>query len=161
MTEKNKPKILFYGFGNPGREDDGLGIFFVSELEKRKYLFCDYEQNYQLNVEDALLISNYEIVVFVDATIESIGFRLSKIKPSTIINFSTHEMHPASIVALCNELYSKYPDCYLLEIGGKKWEFQEGISGEAKNNLVQAKDFISSILDSDDIRLAFEEKTKK
>jgi Ni,Fe-hydrogenase maturation factor len=39
-------KILVYGFGNPGRQDDGLGIFFVNEFEKwvlkkkkKRYIF--------------------------------------------------------------------------------------------------------------------------
>ena len=27
-------KILLYGYGNPGRQDDGLGVLLVEELEK-------------------------------------------------------------------------------------------------------------------------------
>ncbi|MCX7726176.1 MAG: hydrogenase maturation protease [Chitinispirillaceae bacterium] len=160
MTEQKKQKILFYGFGNPGRRDDGLGIFFISKLEKKISSFCDFERNYQLNVEDALLICNYEIVVFVDATVEPISFKLSKLQPHSTIGFSTHEMHPSSIVALCNELYSKYPNCYLLEIGGKEWDFGEGLSEEGKHNMEEAKNFILSILKANNIHFAFDEKSK-
>ena len=66
--------VLIYGYGNPGRQDDGLGNEFVEIMEKWiadegiKNVFTD--SNYQLNIEDADTISSKDIVVFVDATIE-------------------------------------------------------------------------------------------
>ena len=51
-------KILVYGYGNPGRQDDGLGVALVEELEQwvatEKIPGLDFDSNYQLNAEDAL-----------------------------------------------------------------------------------------------------------
>ena len=56
-------KILVYGYGNPGRQDDGLGIFLAEEVEKRNLLSVTVDTNYQLNAEDALLASEFDVVL--------------------------------------------------------------------------------------------------
>ena len=52
-----QPKILVYGYGNPGRQDDGLGISLVEMIEdwknKKKLSYIETDSNYQLNIEDA------------------------------------------------------------------------------------------------------------
>jgi Ni,Fe-hydrogenase maturation factor len=50
-------KVLIYGYGNPGRRDDGLGIK-MSELiahwsEAHHLEQIEVDSNYQLNIEDA------------------------------------------------------------------------------------------------------------
>ena len=64
---KNNRNILFYGYGNPGRQDDALGISFVDEMEKwvksQKLENIDFDTNYQLNIEDAEKISQYDLVI--------------------------------------------------------------------------------------------------
>ena len=70
----HKLKILIIGYGNPGRQDDGLGVFLVDELHKwaneaqLDYIYTD--SNYQLNLEDAATISDFHLVVFADASKE-------------------------------------------------------------------------------------------
>ena len=69
-------KVLVFGIGNPGRQDDGLGPALVEQAEKllpgqlssASNLQIDYDANYQLNVEDAETISAYDLVYFVDAS---------------------------------------------------------------------------------------------
>ena len=60
-------KVLIYGYGNPGRQDDALGILLVEKMElwaKENGLgFIDFDSNYQLNIEDAMAISEYDIVI--------------------------------------------------------------------------------------------------
>ena len=140
MTTNVHPKILIFGFGNPGRQDDGLGIALVDHLQKLDLPHCTFEQNYQLNAEDALLISEYETVIFADASVAVESVALTEIEPSHEIGFTTHSMHPASVVALCNELYGKFPKCYLLEMRGFEWEMKEGLSEEAEKVLQMALD---------------------
>ncbi|MCD6565713.1 MAG: hypothetical protein J7K53_07185, partial [Bacteroidales bacterium] len=72
----SRPGILIYGYGNPGREDDGLGNAFVgairSWIEKNKLTHIEIDSNYQLNIEDADIMARNDIVLFVDATEEPI-----------------------------------------------------------------------------------------
>ncbi|MEE8441655.1 MAG: hypothetical protein V3S41_08045 [Spirochaetia bacterium] len=69
-------KILIYGIGNPGRQDDGLGALLVEEIQRAvgsttptgaDHEFS-FDANYQLNIEDAEAISRHDIVVFADAS---------------------------------------------------------------------------------------------
>ena len=143
MTKISKrPSILIFGFGNPGRQDDGLGIALVDRLEPLDLPSCAFEQNYQLNAEDALLIADYDTVIFADASVAVASVALTEIEPSHEIGFTTHAMHPSSVVGLCNELYSKFPKCYLLEMRGFLWEMKEGLSPEAEDILKKAIDLL-------------------
>ncbi len=142
----NNSSILVYGFGNPGRSDDALGILFSEKLEQMHLPDMTFESNYQLNAEDALLISEYDIVIFADAshTLESFSFK--RLSPAPEVSFTTHAMHPSSVVALCNELYDKHPLCFIMEIKGYEWEMREEISEKAHENLERALEFILPIL---------------
>jgi hydrogenase maturation protease len=141
-------RILIYAFGNPGRQDDGLGNRLVEDLEpwirERGLDHVELESNYQLNIEDADNIKDRDIVVFVDASIEDIdGFHMEAVKPSEgRSEFTMHAASPAYILALCIKLYRKHPKTFLLQIRGYEWEFQENLSPQATVNLVSALAFI-------------------
>lgn len=146
--------ILIYGYGNPGRQDDGLGNEFVEIMEKWiadegiKNVFTD--SNYQLNIEDADTISSRDIVVFVDATIEEIeDFYIDRVEPSEAkVEFTMHAVSPAFVVNLCNDIYGKFPESYLIHIKGYEWDFAEGLTEQAKANMLKAVEFVKQkILD--------------
>ncbi len=127
----SKTRILIYAFGNPGRQDDGLGNHLVEELEpwlkERGFDQVTTESNYQLNIEDADNIKDRDIVVFVDASIEDIDdFHLGLVEPSEgRSEFTMHAASPAFILALCIKLYRKHPETYLLQTGamnGNSWK---------------------------------------
>lgn len=135
-------KVLFYGLGNPCRGDDGLGPAFIDRLRNENPpQNWSFQVNYQLNAEDALLISSFDKVIFVDASHRDSGnkpFILSEIEPLLDFSYSTHAMTPESILGLCSELYNKKPQCYLLEIIGDEWGIQDSMSPTAETNLSQA-----------------------
>jgi len=136
-------KLLIYGYGNPGRQDDGLGIVLVEKLEKfaqsHSVDHIDFEYNYQLNIEDALTISEYDEVVFVDASVEDIdGMNLAQVVPTEKTEFTMHAMLPGFIVHLCNSLYDKHPKVHILSVKGYEFELKEGLTKKAKSNLEKA-----------------------
>ncbi len=138
---------LIYGYGNPGRQDDGLGPALVEELEKwlppalRPRVTLD--SNYQLNAEDALAMSAHDLVIFADATKEGESpFIFRPLMPEATIAFSTHSMAPGAVLALCEELYNKHPVAYLLTIRGYSWEPNEPMTSEATANLAAALEFM-------------------
>jgi len=135
--------IYVCGFGNPGRQDDGLGPAIVNRLEDENIKGIATDSNYQLNIEDADNISGSDIVIFVDASIEAEEpFSFKKIEPSAEITFTTHSMSPESVVALCIDIYGKSPEAYVLAIRGYEWEFSEGFSLKAMNNFNEAYRFL-------------------
>ena len=144
-------RILIYAYGNPGRQDDGLGNRFVEELEKwvrdNQISGIEFESNYQLNIEDAANISDKDIVIFADASEEEIeDIHFSAIEPSEgKSEFTTHAASPSFVLALCIQLYNKHPKTFLLQIRGYEWGFKEGLTEKAEKNLEKALEFLKGI----------------
>lgn len=140
-------KVLVFGYGNPGRQDDALGVLLTDKMERwakaSGIKFMDFDSNYQLNIEDALTISAYDMVIFADASIEQIeNFKLSIVKPSQKTEFTMHAMSPDFVLHLCQSLYDKYPTSYLLHIKGVEFELEEGLTKKGEENLGLAFDFL-------------------
>ena len=155
MPKKN---ILIYAYGNPGRQDDGLGNCMVDLLEpwlsENGIDNVELDSNFQLNIEDADIIKDKDIVVFIDASIEDIDqYHLGIVEPSEgRSEFTMHAASPAYILALCIKLYNKHPETYLLQIKGYEWEFQEGLSAKAAENLESAIEFIKTKIEDGNFR---------
>jgi hydrogenase maturation protease len=144
-------QILIYGYGNPGRQDDGLGIILTERLafwvSESQLTGVEFDNNYQLNIEDAATIAQKDLVIFVDASEEDIeDFCFSRVDDATKISYTTHAASPGYIVQLCKELFNKEPLVFLLHIKGYEWAFQEGLSERAKENLDLAFGFMQNLL---------------
>ena len=135
--------IYVYGFGNPGRQDDGLGPMIIDKLDKESIEGITTDSNYQLNIEDADNISESDIVIFVDASIDADEpFSFERIEPSAEITFTTHAMSPESVIALCGDIYGRIPETYVLAVRGYQWEMFEGLSEKAMDNFNEAYQFL-------------------
>jgi len=150
----NNKKILFYGYGNPGRQDDALGILFVDEMEKwiqaQKLENISFETNYQLNIEDAEEISNYDLVIFSDASMEPIkGFEFSRVESSDAqVEFTMHAVSVSFVVDLCYKMFNKVPKAFLVHLKGYEWDldFDKGLTERAAKNLKDSLDFMKEKL---------------
>ncbi|HET9824082.1 MAG TPA: hydrogenase maturation protease [Chitinophagaceae bacterium] len=137
--------MLVIGIGNSGRGDDGLGWEFVERISSLGFDFLDYEFKYQLQVEDAALISKYDLVIFVDASHEKLtgGYQMRRCMSANHSFISTHAQAPEAILYLCNQLYTRFPNAYTLAISGKEWDLQTSLSREAERNLESAVSFFT------------------
>jgi hydrogenase maturation protease len=140
--------LFIHGIGNIGRQDDGLGWAFIESLEDLLPPNIETFRNYQLNIEDAELISRYPQVLFVDATkseeVES--FRCRPVQPHASFAFSSHFLSMESVLALCHDIYHQTPAIYVMEIRGYEWELQQGLTEQAQQNLDQAISFFKAQL---------------
>lgn len=139
--------ILVYGYGNPGRQDDGLGVELVAQLEAwaqaEQISGLVFDSNYQLNAEDALAVAESRAVVFIDAAKEGAEpFSFQRLDPQAEIAFSTHAMSPESVLALAAELYEARPPAWILAIRGHAWEPNEPPGATALSNLFAAGEFL-------------------
>lgn len=149
-------KILIYGYGNPGRKDDGLGPALAGLVEKwidtenLDNIFTD--SNYQLNIEDAYAIRDYDTVIFADATIEDIDtYKLTKVEPSDEVTFTMHAVSPSFILGLSRKINDYSPEVYLLHIKGYDFQLEEGLSIKAEQNLIHAFNHLKDILRNETI----------
>ena len=151
MTNR-KPKILIYGYGNPGRQDDGLGVMLSEQIEKwlhdNEITHVDTDSNYQLNLEDAAGISGYDTVVFADASHAEIqDFLFEKLLPSPSVEFTMHSVSPGFILHMCGQVFDHVPDAYLLHIKGYCWEFMQELTPGAGQNLEKAVAFVKQFIE--------------
>ena len=142
---KKLDKTLIIGIGNNTRQDDGLGWCFIEALENggfhEDHLLCKY----QMMVEDAELIAEFDTVIFVDASkieVEN-GAEIYEIKPSEQVNFSTHEVPPNQILNLCKTYYNKTPKAYMMAIQGYEWDFKIELTNQAQKNLNKALNYFN------------------
>jgi len=143
-----QPKILIYGYGNPGRRDDGLGPELVKVLEKSPVLKnqnYSFHSGYQLELEDAYLFSEFSYIILADASKAEIkNFALEKIIPGGDPSFSMHSVSASYLLCLAWELFGCSPDAYFLHLAGYDWEIGEEISSRARENLEKARIWIEN-----------------
>jgi hydrogenase maturation protease len=140
--------VLVIGYGNPGRQDDGLGPALAEAVEGLRLPGITVEADYQLTVEDAAAAAAHRYVVFADASVggrEPFCFRA--VHPTARTSFSSHSVEPEAVLALARDLFRADTRGYALGIRGYRFnEFGETLSEEARENLAAALRFIVPVL---------------
>lgn len=152
----NQRKLLVIGFGNPARQDDGLGPAFVEAVEKLGLPHVVVDSNYQLTVEDAEAISHYDTAIFADASLEGDEpFTFRRIVPQNRREVSTHSVEPAAVLGLAQEAFQARTAGYLLGIRGHSFDmFVEEMTSRARDNLAAALAFMEPLLRSGELETA-------
>lgn len=152
MSERKR--ILVYGFGNPGRLDDGLGPALAAELEDHALPGVTVDADYQLTVEDAAALRDYDLVLFVDAALTgpepfSVNAITARVQE---LGFSSHSIDPAGVLSLARDLFGATPPSYLVAIRGYDFDgFGEQLSPRARQNLRATSEFLLDVLRRGDV----------
>ena len=119
-------------------------------VEEKDYKNISFDSNYQLNIEDADTISGYDVVYFVDASMEQLeGFTVTEVEHSNAqVEFTMHAISPGVVLSLCKQIYYKVPQTYLIHIKGFEWEleFNKGLTDKGEKNLQDALKFMQEKL---------------
>ena len=91
--------ILVYGYGNPGRQDDALGVRLAENIEQwvldEHIQHVEVDYNYQLNIEDSDPVLKADIVIFADASIEEMDdFLFTKVNANDSTIEFTMQLYP-------------------------------------------------------------------
>jgi len=130
------PRVLVIGYGNPGRQDDGLGPAAVAGIESLGWPNLNAFDNYQLNIEDALDVADHDVVWFVDAAKDGPSpYAVRELSPASSVEFTSHLMRPEAILAIARQCYGATPRAFLLAIRGYDFEFTEALTPGAADNL--------------------------
>jgi hydrogenase maturation protease len=132
-------RILVLGYGNPGRQDDGLGPAAVAEIERFEWPNLTAYDNYQLNIEDAMDVAAHDLVWFIDAAKTGPSpYAVHDVSPASAIEFTSHIVRPEAILAIARQCYGGSPPAFLLAIRGYEFEFIEALTPGAADNLRSA-----------------------
>lgn len=146
----NQKDTLLFGIGNSGRSDDGLGWAFLDAIDGSKRFKGTIQYRYQLQVEDAELISKYRQVIFVDAHKGNLakGFEWKEVDAINNVAFTSHILSPETILFLTADLYEQNPKASVLMIEGCQWGLRKELSAVARTYLKNAINFFySNVLD--------------
>ncbi len=131
-----EPRVLVLGYGNPGRQDDGLGPAVAARIETLGWPHVTAYDNYQLTIEDAIDVAEHDVVWFVDASRTGVSpFAVSELSPASTLEFTSHLLRPETVLALAGQYYGKAPRAFLLAVRGYQFEFVETLTPGASDNL--------------------------
>jgi len=141
------PRVLILGYGNPGRQDDGLGPAVSMQIAALSWPNVTAYENYQLNIEDAADVAEHDVVWFVDAArVGPTPFTIEALAPAATLEFTSHLVRPQAILAMAHHYYGATPEAFLLGIRGYEFEFIEELTPAATDNLEQAVEMLEDWL---------------
>jgi len=148
--EDRSKRVLLIGYGNPGRCDDGIGPALAARLNALEIPGVRIESAYQLNVEDAATVAEYDVAVFADACLcAPPPYVLRTLEPRRgTIEFSTHTQAPEGVLGLAHDVFGARTRGFALGVRGYDFhDFGEKLSTEAEENLEAALSFLVAALE--------------
>jgi hydrogenase maturation protease len=141
--------VLVFGYGNPSRGDDALGPLLIDYVQAH----CNTDKvdvltDFQLQIEHALDLEDRELVLFVDASVAcEAPCELTELRAVANIGYTTHALHPASVMAVYQSIRKQPPPpCFLLAVKGERFELGEGLSAAAERHLRAAEACVEELL---------------
>ena len=127
---------LIIGYGNPLREDDGVGPR-AAELVAAALPGGEVEvlTATQLTPELAALITERPLVVFLDAEVSDAPGEVwtRAVRTEQPQEAWTHQASPAQLLGMTKELYGAIPQAYLITGAVAHVGWREGLSGTAES----------------------------
>jgi hydrogenase maturation protease len=135
---------LIIGYGNPLRQDDGVGWYiaqrllthttegasqespFIPTLPNTTVIAC-----HQLSLELAAPVSQADLVIFVDAQANGMAGSVwveEYLEIPVEVGAFSHNVTPALLLATAQELYGSRPRGFLLSVSGEWWGYGEQFS---------------------------------
>jgi hydrogenase maturation protease len=146
MNKKNNLKMLFFGYGDTSKQDEGIGIACAECLEQwvRKEemdITVQVERHAHLDVANVESMADKDIVIFIDSSKENISdFYMSKVVPMS--QFNGVGTSPGYLLHICKEIYKSEPLGFILHIKGYKWKEHNPLTKKAQYNLCKALEFL-------------------
>ncbi len=142
------PHVLIIGYGNPLREDDGIGWAAAEKIaefglqdsdfnathypeEANKPLRITVEALHQLLPELAEPISRADLVIFVDAAVggEPGEIRRADLTPEMErLGAFSHHVGPSELLECARVLYGRFPPATLFTVTAAQLGYGEGLS---------------------------------
>jgi len=147
-------KLLLFGYGNPGRGDDGLGPELIERIASLKFADVECQNDMQLQVEHVTDLSGCKQVLFIDADMscaEPVEF--SEISAAKDSSYTSHAMNPVALLHAYRQVYgAEAPPAFLLRIRGYDFELGDAVSAKATANLDAAIRLVTELCTAADLR---------
>ncbi len=142
---KEIKKVILIGFGNEYRRDDGLGLKLLDLIENDRIKKIKAQELSYTLLDD---IKDFDIVIFIDASIEGDSINFRKIEKTNRFSPLTHHLTPEELLIWAEFVNKRSYDFYLLSIRGYDFDFGENLSECALKNLEKGEQFLKDFLNS-------------
>lgn len=134
------PRLLLFGYGNPGRGDDALGPLVIERINERQFPRVSCLTDMQLLIEHADDLTGFDQVIFVDADMScDEPFEWSAVTAARDDSYTSHALTPAALLFVYQQAYQQtIPACFLLRVRGYRFSLGDGLSQQASRNLLAA-----------------------
>jgi hydrogenase maturation protease len=143
---------LVIGIGNESRGDDALAPLLLRKLDawlaKTKKSQVELLEDFQLQVEHAVDLLERELVLFIDAGIETAApYSFYRIRPDSGQALFSHALAPEAVLATYMQVYGQEPPpAFVLCLRGEQFELGKGLSTQATSHLQAAHAFMRKLL---------------
>ena len=128
---KSKDRLLIVGYGNPLRQDDGIGWKIADRLAGLASDATKVLAVHQLTPELAEPISEADLVIFVDADFEGQpgNWTCETIRPDPNPSEAfTHYFTPMNLLSYASAVYGARPKALLISVAGGSFDCGEELS---------------------------------
>jgi hydrogenase maturation protease len=129
---------LVIGYGNPLRQDDGLGWEVAARLRAEDLPGVDVVACHQLTPELAEPISRAERVIFVDICqgAEPGRVKCRPLTPDSAAELAfSHQVRPGALLHLARELYGACPPAWVVTVDGAAFGYHAALSPLVLNSI--------------------------
>jgi len=132
---------LIIGYGNPLRQDDGIG--YLAALRAGGLAV------HQLTPELAEPISRADLVIFIDADrdLPPGAVTQTELFPAADAAPFTHHVSPETLLALAHSLYGRAPQARMIHAGGEWYGLGDELSPGAAAALDRILDLVRDLAD--------------
>jgi len=143
-------KLLLFGYGNPGRGDDGLGPELIARIAQLQIADVECQNDMQLQVEHVTDLAGCDRVLFIDADMSCAEpFEFSEISPEKDGSYTSHAMNPSALLHAYRQVYGKdAPPAFLLRIRGYDFELGVPMTEKTVANLETATNLVVELCTS-------------
>lgn len=142
-------RVVVFGYGNPGRGDDGLGPALLARVAAVPRV-CQVElvEDFQLQIEHALDLDGADLALFLDASVNAPApYRLTRLVPAADPSYTSHAMSPAAVLHVFEQIRGRpAPPAFVLAVRGYGFDLGAGLSAGARDNLDRAAELAGTLL---------------
>lgn len=152
MKNKTRKNKLIIAYGNPYRNDDGVGHYVAGIIQnwadEKKMNEISIITAYQLDIDMAEDIAEAADVYFLDAHVTgySPDVVIGRIEPKKTQGFTTHVFTPSDLIALSAQLYGKQPRGYIISVPGFDFDMGEELTEETRRQANHAAEKLKEML---------------
>jgi hydrogenase maturation protease len=130
LPSLSQQRVALVGIGNQLRGDDGAGPEVLNELMRLAGERVTFKQVQQLDIGLAEWLGNFDIVLFIDASLRISGIEITELTDRFphAKQLPSHELDPGLLAQLCQTLFNDNTRFFLIEIGAQQFDINQSLS---------------------------------